>query len=344
MNSGFVIILKSIMKSRTNIGLFMVTVNEKISLLDVKKEIFRKLPVIEGFYLIIGGGKIGTSFLQYARKTKMPFVLVIDRDSNAPASKNANILKTENELIKLLRNKVKESPQKETEPEIYFYKMDLHDIPFLFSFGIPEYIIPAVPCHAVAYILSDLLMFPFEKNTEKTGQDKSYSSTYPLNEPLVSELFIKPEDSEYSELMTFFEDVVSELPENIIAGAYPEQGILFLSYAQAGEICPDECPGPRTHCPTFGRKKPETVTEYVRKLTKKLPGQVFESYQMKPGIGGLKGVDFKENCLEILEFLKSNMEIQNSKKFEKPRRLEDIIFFVATTCTCHGVLNLFYVI
>ncbi len=61
-------------------------------------------PVIKDYYLVIGGGKVGTDFLRYARKNKFPFVLVIDRDGDAPASREAKVLKTENELT-LLRNK-----------------------------------------------------------------------------------------------------------------------------------------------------------------------------------------------------------------------------------------------
>jgi hypothetical protein len=61
---------------------------------------------------------------------------------------------------------------------------------------------------------------------------------------------------------------------------------------------------------------------------------------MKPGIGGFKGSEFKQNLLEILEFLKTFKENSNGNRFES---LEDRAFFVATTCTFHGVLNLFYV-
>ncbi|WP_245859696.1 hypothetical protein [Methanosarcina spelaei] len=48
-------------------------VDEKISSLE-------KIPVIKNYYLVLGGGKIGTNFLEYARKNKYPFVLVTDKD------------------------------------------------------------------------------------------------------------------------------------------------------------------------------------------------------------------------------------------------------------------------
>ena len=42
---------------------------------------------------MIGGGKFGTNFLRYAKRNKFPFVLVIDKDENTPASREAKVLK-----------------------------------------------------------------------------------------------------------------------------------------------------------------------------------------------------------------------------------------------------------
>jgi hypothetical protein len=345
----------------------------KAFIIDGKIKCMESCPVIKGYYLVIGGGKIGTDFLQYARKNEFPFVLVIDKDENAPASREAKVLKTENELANLLRNKAllalsedkpqlsraeeenkrrnegkneRECNEKNEKSEAYFYKMDMNDTPSLFTSGIPEYIIPAVSCHAVAYLLADYLKF---FNPELS------SNEVPDEKSPVKELFIRHEDSQ---LRSFFEDIAAAFPEDVIAGRYPEHGMLFFSYAREGEICPDGCPGPVDRCPTFGRKKPETITEYAGKLVDKLPGWVFESYQMKPGTGGLKGEELKRNLLEITEFVKKVQENNNGNKDKEKNRTKNITeddygnraekikgraFFIATTCTCHGVLNLFYV-
>lgn len=328
----------------------MVNREYEASAIDEKIKNLKNIQVISNYYLVLGGGKIGTDFLQYARKNKFPFVLVIDRNENAPASRESEILKTEDELVNLLKNKVSgslpeealkstsaagENEREDPEPRIYFYKMDLSSLPFLLSFGIPEYIIPAVPCHAVAYMLSDLLKLPSESGENENSREIQNKSQ--RGNSLVTELFIRPEDER---LMSFFEELAASFPENVIAGSYPEYGMLFFSYAREGEICPDGCPGPRDRCPTFGRKKPETITEYTRRILRSLPGWVFESHQMKPGTGGLKGREFKQNLLEILEYLRVFKEDKSGKRFEN---LEDRTFFVATTCTCHGVFNLFYV-
>jgi|GEM_PF-382684 len=340
----------------------MESIEYKVSQVDEKINHLEKIHVIKNYYLVLGGGKIGTDFLDYARKNRFSFVLVIDKDKNAPASRKSNIIKTEDELVNLLKNKAsksfqnkalksfsaageyereeneredKENKVENNEAEAYFYKMDLDNIPFLLSLGIPEYIIPAVPCHAVAYLLSDLLKLPLKPEKEENTEEILEKSQ--MGDSPVTELFIQPEDER---LMSFFEKLAASFPEDVIAGRYPEYGMLFLSYAREGEICPDGCPGPRDRCPTFGRKKPETITGYARKLLQHLPGWVFESYQMKPGIGGLKGNEFKQNLLEILEFLRFIEENRSEKRFEN---LESRTFFVATTCTCHGVLNMFYV-
>lgn len=98
-------------------------------------------------------------------------MLVIDRDENAPASGEAQVLKTRGELEVFLRKKAKTPPQKETkenhpgeqkeeqkeeqsirkngETEAYFYAMDMHSVPSLFRFGIPENIIRAMPCSRI---------------------------------------------------------------------------------------------------------------------------------------------------------------------------------------------------
>src|SRR5665647_264188 len=105
-----------------------------------------------------------------------------------------------------------------------------------------------------------------------------------------------------------FENIAAVFPGDIIVGRYPEHGMLFFSYAKEGEICPYGCPGPRDCCPTFGREKPKTITEYARELRHTIPGWVFESHQMKPGIGGLKGMELKKNLLDILEFIRTLQE------------------------------------
>jgi len=321
--------------------------SETLSEIDIEKEIIEKLPVIKGYYLVLGGGKIGTDFLEYALENKFPFVLVIDSDENAPASKKAKVLANEEELVKLLRS----NPESlalgwDGEPETYFYRADVHKIPYILSFGIPEYIVPAVPCHTAAYLTVDFLKLPLQKILVKGKPPETGSQLAEVfskgpgqeEEGLVRELFIK--DDDISKL-SFFEAVAASFPKSVLAGKYPEHGVLFFSYARPGEICPEDCPGPEGYCPNFDREKPKTITKYAEELAPAFQGWVFESCQMKPGIGGIRGRDLKADLLEIAEFVKELLKERAENG--SLQALENRCFFVATTCTCHGVLNLFHV-
>jgi hypothetical protein len=92
--------------------------------------------------------------------------------------------------------------------------------------------------------------------------------------------------------------------------------------------------------PDLWAEKPKTITEYTGELHNTIPGWVFESHRMKPGIGGLKGIELKKNLLGIPVFIRKLQENKSVKGFE---RIENRTFFIAITCTSHGVLNLFCV-
>jgi hypothetical protein len=291
------------------------------------------LPVIRGYYLVLGGGKIGDSFLRYAKRLRFPLVLVIDSDAHAPASLNSVVLDKREQVVEIIRSVAaadmnacraeegdagtgNEDAKGPGDAGIYFYRMDVSDVFSLLVCGIPEFVIPAVPSHAAADVVEASM------DLGKGG--------------LVRKLSINRDD----EVMTaFFQGLVSAFPENVIAGTYPEHSAIFLSYAQPGEICPDNCPGQEDYCRTFSREKPRTITSYATEATLTHPGQVFDSYQMKPGIGGIKGVHLKENMISAMRYVRSIME----NPLEHPL-LRERSFFIATTCNCHGILTLLYVV
>ncbi|WP_367344053.1 hypothetical protein [Methanomethylovorans sp.] len=279
-------------------------------------EDLQALPVIKGYYLVVGGGKIGTNFVEHARKHNFPLVLVLDKDRTAPASSYTEIIKDVDALHKIMEGRSASLLKKESS-EIYFYCAKLDEVPFILSFGVPEYIIPAIPCHMIAYLM------------------KKYLNFLKKHDQTVTEICISSEDKD---MMGFFEQFTSNFPENIRAGLYPAQGMVMLSYARPGEICPDECTGPERFCINFRREKPKTIIDHLRDLFPLINGWVFESYQIKPGIGAMKGADVKQNLLEMFEYVHSQGAYGNKAGgVVTPKN----IFFIATACNCHGVVNLF---
>lgn len=301
---------------------------DRIKWLNNKITILRSLPVIDGYYLILGGGRIGSDFVRYAGNSSLPFVLVIDSDPAAPASEDATVIRDLSEIPKLISSLTEHVTGLQTESStaecenpaldnnVYFYCMDVRDAPSLLDLGIPEFIVPAVPAHAVANMVLDSLRME-------------------NNENVMHELFIDKRDVR---MMGYFENFRSKLPENVTAGNYPGDGVIMLSYARPGEICPDNCIGQADYCYNFKREKPKTITTYVSGLVPEYAGWIFESCQMKAGIGGIRGVDFKSNMLSIIEHVKGIC----SNADDQP--IGNKVFFVATTCNCHGILNLFHIV
>ncbi len=290
--------------------------SELLSLLERKITDFKSLPIIEGYYLVLGGGKIGSDFARYAKEKSFPFVVIIDVDRSASAA-DSSVTVDRKELFSLIEDFHK---SKAKSGNIYFHCMDVRNVPEILEAGIPEFIIPAVPTHAVVNMAIDML-----------GSQGSVSSG-----SLISAVQIDETDENDEKMTAYFNGILSLLPENIVVFSSIKDGVVMLSYAKMGEICPDNCMGPAEYCYNFKREKPETITACARKLLPSYKGWVFESCQMKPGIGGIRGVDFKEHMLSLMEHVRSVSLNLNRDQCST----EDRVFFIATTCNCHGIMNL----
>lgn len=115
---------------------------------------------------------------------------------------------------------------------------------------------------------------------------------------MISDISIKERDEKQ---ISYFHNIISELPEEIAVFNSPSDAVIMLSYAKMDKICPDNCMGAEKYCYNFNREKPGTITDYARKLQSTHKGWVFEGCQMKPGIGGIKGIEFKEHMLSMME-------------------------------------------
>ncbi len=152
----------------------------------------------------------------------------------------------------------------------------------------PNYIIPTIPVHFFAVVL---LYVAQERGLRFIADEEEINR--------ITKEFQKPLN------------VTTVVPE----------GILTLSYAQPGEICPSQCIGPKDYCPTFNRKKEKTITQLIIEATKENPSKfLLESRQLTKGLGGIPGDVFFNRIEEF------------QKNF--PGK-----FVVATTCNCHGVLH-----
>ncbi len=273
-----------------------------------RMHIIQSLPVVRGYFLVLGGGKVGHNFLKHAKKKSIPLVIVIDKDPDAMVSNDLETIFDMDTLATII-DSAHSQAHASSVPLSYFHQMDVSDVFSLLMHGLPEYIIPAVPSHAAA----DIVVSALGSDLWGFAQGGSIGRC----------------DGRRSEL---FLELVSVIPKEIMAGSCPEQGTIFLSYAQNGEICPDNCAGPEGYCPTFARKKPLSIASHAREAALIYPGRVFESIQLEPGIGGIRGSELRGGLLSAMS---------HACAFTKGRMSCDIsgAFFVATACNCHGIIS-----
>ncbi len=249
--------------------------------------------------IVIGGGKFGKKALEFGIKNESQSLL-IDINPNCIASELVNEKFTKQEE---LLSKINEINPK----DVFFLIHENPDLESLINAFNPDYIIPVLPIHLMASIIS----FKFNKLGILLVADK-----------ILSKIFVETANS------------------NLILNYNSEKGIVLLSYAKAGEVCPDKCLGPLNYCPNFKREKPITITQHVKEILSNINGMeneiklinhynyIIESEQLKSGLGGLNGNEVKT----ILDDINNNIEVFKNKIYT---------ISIATTCNCHGIINFF---
>ena len=248
-------------------------------------------PLIENSFFILGAGKFGKIALKYANaQPNSPYILVIDKKFDRSQEEFQDFA----DLVNLHEVLSSDSQRK------FFLQEDIGDTSELIQNGFPEHFVPAVPVHAVAYIL-----------------EKLYSSLQP-------EVPLKSQISLYE-----WVEIVNSIPKQVILKKDPKNGVILLSWAKMNEICPSNCIAPIDYCPHHHRNKPHTITEIVKQIkSPNIWNFTLESHQVQPGLGVIYGKELKSLVINCLKQIHTNLE--SNRKF---------ILLIATTCNCHGVIN-----
>jgi len=121
-----------------------------------------------------------------------------------------------------------------------------------------------------------------------------------------------------------FDLAMEKLDDDLILIADRDKSIIVSSYMEEGKMCLEHCPQPHV-CPITGREK---ETPMYMMLEDAVNGACTRSFILhslllndKGGVGGILGKDVKS-------FLDSLDDMASGESFS-----------VATSCSCHGVLN-----
>jgi hypothetical protein len=109
---------------------------------------------------------------------------------------------------------------------------------------------------------------------------------------------------------------LSGLP-NLFAG---KGGDLYASFADF--LCPEDCPEPVKHCTVTGKKRQKPLYEILRDLQGDFYSRAIRSYQLGPGIGGMKADELTDLIADI----------KGISAFGRP-------ILISTACRCHGVIS-----
>ena len=247
--------------------------------------------------LIVGGGKFGIKAIEYARECNQA-AIVIDNNSHCQAINHVNRqFNNFNDFKRVIGELNKD--------EIWFIKQNVEEINDLLPLIDFSYIIPVIPIHLMVSIIT------------------TFFNIHSID-------FIPERD--------YFDGFIRMSDKSLILSTNLEKGVIYLSYAKQNELCPDNCIGPPNFCPHFKREKKITITRYLRNYFKMndyleinendeiLITVMLESYQLKPGLGGL----LASEVIHILTILNEKLLVIS----QKPCKL-----IIGTTCNCHGVIN-----
>lgn len=162
----------------------------------------------------------------------------------------------------------------------------------------PTYLVPAVPFHLLGKVCHQLF--------ETRGHPAASEAT---------------RLSRLAECLTGKDDYCVSLQ----AG----QGLLVASYAPAGKICPETCPGQLDYCAHRGQVTRAPLFENARACarTRYATTWIVESEQLSAGVGGIPWSTFQAGLERLRAFTR-----------QPPG---DGSFLVGTACNCHGVFNSF---
>lgn len=250
-------------------------------------------PIIENSYFILGAGKFGQIALDYVLKQPgLPYILIIDRniDIKLEGFQNASSLMN---IYDTLSTELKRR---------FFIQKEIDVVAEILQHGFPEFLIPAVPIHAVAYIIKSLIVY--------YQPDIHFQSTIPIDQ---------------------WDRIIQSIPNEVLLSQDRTNGVILLSWAKFDEICSPNCPAPIDFCPYHKRVKSQTITDLCKKMILHgVHSYIIESHQVKAGLGMIHGNELKNTLLSYLKKLKNDME-----------NAQTHLATIATTCNCHGVINAF---
>jgi hypothetical protein len=219
--------------------------------------------------LIIGGGEVGYSALKFCKKNNFS-VIIVDSNPHCKVRSEVDVLEMNHDFDKIKQIQADKSI-------LIVINESLNELPSLIQRFEFEYIIPAIPVHAMAKL------------------------TY---------AYLNQKDMEVRPAPDLIKIIKRRIASSLIHCYNEHDGIIVASFMPPGQNCAPNC-NESMKCPVTGITKPKPLYELFKDACAGFPAKILVSEQLEPNLGGIPGSSVRE-LFKFLDLLNDQMIIATS--------------------------------
>jgi hypothetical protein len=223
----------------------------------------------EGQILIIGGGKVGFNALSFCMKNNFS-VIIVDNNLNCRVRSEVDFLVTNHDFDQIKQIQAGKSI-------LFIINESLNELPSLLQRFKFEYIIPAIPIHAMAKL------------------------TY---------VYLKQKGIEVNPSPNLIQLIKARIDPSLIHNYSQKEGILVASFMPHGLECAPNC-CELMECPVTGIEKLKPLHEILKDACNGFSAKILVSEQLHANLGGIPGNSVEE-LFSFLDLMNKQMIVSTA--------------------------------
>ncbi|MCK5587764.1 MAG: hypothetical protein KAI34_03450 [Candidatus Lokiarchaeota archaeon] len=216
--------------------------------------------------LVIGGGEVGYTALKFCKKNNFS-VIIIDSNPHCKVRSEVDLFERNHDF-----DKIKQIPAGKSI--LFAINESLNELPSILQRFEFEYIIPAIPIHAMAKL------------------------TY---------VYLNQKGIEVKPAPDLIQSIKRRIDPSVIHNYDEKEGIIVASYMPYGQECAPNC-CEFMECPVAGIEKSKPLHEILKDASIGVPAKILVSKQITANLGGIPGKSVNE-LFSFIDLLNDQMII-----------------------------------
>jgi len=216
--------------------------------------------------LVIGGGEVGYTALKFCKKNNFS-VIIVDSNPHCKIRSEVDLFERNHDF-----DKIKQIPAGKSI--LFTINESLNELPSILQRFEFEYIIPAIPIHAMAKL------------------------TY---------VYLNQKGIEVNPSPNLIQFIKTRIDPSLIHSYNQKEGIIVASFMPHGLECAPNC-CEFMDCPVTGIEKPKPLHELLKDACKGFPAKILVSKQITANLGGIPGKSVNE-LFSFIDLLNDQMII-----------------------------------